>query len=102
MLSATEGLAGSSRDRLARAIGVGVLGNPILLVTGTFGEEGVAIRSGHHCCQPLMQRFKIPATARMSFYLYNSEEDIDAACKALEKVYEIFKVKEYLQNKCPA
>ena len=56
------------------------------------GQEGVAIRTGHHCCQPLMEYFGIPATARMSFAFYNSEEDVDTACLALQKVYEIFKL----------
>ncbi len=55
-------------------------------------QEGVAIRTGHHCCQPLMEHLKIPATARMSFYIYNSEEDIDIAYEALKKVYSIFKI----------
>lgn len=55
-----------------------------------FDEEGVAIRSGHHCNMPLMELLHVSATARMSFYLYNSEEDIDSAEKALQKVLKIF------------
>ncbi len=52
--------------------------------------EGVAIRTGHHCTQPLMERFGIAATARASFGLYNNEADIDALIKALHKVKELF------------
>lgn len=55
-------------------------------------EEGVAIRAGHHCTQPLMKRLGVSATARMSFYIYNTKEDIDAAFEALKKVYKIFKI----------
>ncbi len=58
-----------------------------------FNEEGVAIRSGLHCAEPLVVRLKEPATARMSFYLYNTTKDIDAAEKALKKVLKIFKIK---------
>lgn len=57
-----------------------------------FDEEGVAIRSGHHCNMPLMELLKVPATARLSFYLYNNEEDIDRAEKALQKVLKVFKI----------
>jgi cysteine desulfurase/selenocysteine lyase len=48
-------------------------------------EEGVAIRSGHHCAQPLMLRLGVVATARASFYLYNTEEEVDALLTALER-----------------
>lgn len=56
-----------------------------------FNEEGVAIRSGHHCSQPLIEHLNLSATARMSFYLYNTEEDIDRAEKALQKTLKTFK-----------
>jgi len=52
--------------------------------------EGLAIRTGHHCAQPLMERFNVPATARASFGLYNTTEDADALAVGLEKVLEIF------------
>ena len=52
--------------------------------------EGVAIRAGHHCCQPLMRRLGVPATARASFYLYNTPEEVDALVAALGKVQQIF------------
>ncbi len=51
--------------------------------------EGIAIRTGHHCAQPVMQRFSVPATARASFAFYNTKEEIDALVKALFKVKEI-------------
>ena len=53
-------------------------------------QEGVAIRTGHHCTQPLMDRLKVPATARASLALYNTREEIDALVGALGKVREIF------------
>ena len=53
-------------------------------------QEGIAIRTGHHCAQPLMQRFGVPATARASLALYNTAEDMDALAAALEKVREVF------------
>ncbi len=53
-------------------------------------REGVAIRTGHHCCQPLMDRLGVPATARASLALYNTREDIDALAAALRKVREEF------------
>lgn len=49
-------------------------------------REGVAIRTGHHCAQPVMDRFCIPATARASLAMYNTTEDIDALIRALDKV----------------
>ncbi len=55
-----------------------------------FNKFGVAIRAGHHCAQPLMRKLKIPATARISFYIYNTKKDIDIAEKAIKKVVEIF------------
>jgi cysteine desulfurase/selenocysteine lyase len=57
-------------------------------------QEGIAIRAGHHCCEPLMKKIGIPGTARASFYLYNGIEDVDALIKGIEKVIEIFKLKE--------
>ena len=52
--------------------------------------EGVAIRTGHHCAQPVMQRFQIPATARASLAMYNTKEDIDALVRAIDRVIEVF------------
>jgi cysteine desulfurase/selenocysteine lyase len=52
-------------------------------------SEGIAIRTGHHCAQPVMQRFNIPATARASFGLYNTREEIDALVAGIHKVREV-------------
>jgi len=52
--------------------------------------EGVAIRAGHHCCQPLMQRLGLEATARASLAFYNTTDDIDALVAALARVREVF------------
>ena len=57
-------------------------------------EEGVAIRAGHHCCQILHQRFKLSATARASIGIYNTKEDIDILCEAIEKCRKIFNLKK--------
>ena len=53
-------------------------------------REGVAVRAGHHCCQPLMARFGVPATARASFGLYNTTDDVDALIRGIKKVLDIF------------
>jgi cysteine desulfurase/selenocysteine lyase len=53
-------------------------------------EEGVAIRSGHHCAQPLMEHLNVPGTSRASFYVYNSTSDIDAFIGALLKAKSVF------------
>jgi len=53
-------------------------------------HEGVAVRTGHHCTQPLMDRYNVPATARASFALYNVRDDVDALVRALHTVIEVF------------
>ena len=53
-------------------------------------SEGIAIRAGHHCTQPLMERFGIPATARASLAFYNTEEEIDLLVRGIDKVIEVF------------
>jgi cysteine desulfurase/selenocysteine lyase len=53
-------------------------------------EEGVAIRTGHHCAQPVMQRFRIPATSRASFAFYNTMAEVDALVAAIRKVQKVF------------
>jgi cysteine desulfurase/selenocysteine lyase len=53
-------------------------------------HEGIAVRAGHHCAMPVMERFGVPATARASLALYNTREEIDALVRALHKVREIF------------
>ena len=54
--------------------------------------EGVCIRAGHHCTMPLMEKMGWSATARASFYVYNTEEDVDALCEGLEKAARVFKL----------
>lgn len=53
-------------------------------------QQGVAVRAGHHCCQPLMVRFGIPATARASFSIYNTREEVDVLAESLIKAKEFF------------
>jgi cysteine desulfurase/selenocysteine lyase len=53
-------------------------------------HEGVAIRAGHHCAQPVMQRFGVPATARASFALYNTRDEVDTLVQALHRVRQVF------------
>ena len=53
-------------------------------------QEGIAIRAGHHCAQPVMKRFGIPATARASFAFYNTREEVDALAEGIQKAMEIF------------
>ena len=53
-------------------------------------QEGVAVRAGHHCAMPVMQRFGVPATARASFALYNTTEEIDVLVRAIERVLKVF------------
>jgi len=53
-------------------------------------QEGIAIRTGHHCAQPLMDRFNVPATARASLAFYNTREEIDALVAGLHRVREVF------------
>jgi cysteine desulfurase/selenocysteine lyase len=53
-------------------------------------EQNVAIRAGHHCCQPLMDYLDVPATARASFGIYSDESDIAALVAGLERVTRIF------------
>jgi cysteine desulfurase/selenocysteine lyase len=54
--------------------------------------EGVCVRAGHHCTMPLMEKMGWPATARASFYLYNTAQDVDQLCDGLEKAASVFKL----------
>ncbi|MDH3944018.1 MAG: cysteine desulfurase [Anaerolineae bacterium] len=94
-------------DRLAEVPGVWIFGPPAEqrggVVAFTFDDlhphdvsqildgQGVAVRAGHHCAMPLHEKFSIPATARASMYIYNTEADIDRLVEGLYKVKEIFK-----------
>ncbi len=61
-------------------------------VASILDTEGVCVRAGHHCTMPLMERMGWPATARASFYVYSTEEDVDALVAALHKAADIFKL----------
>lgn len=61
-------------------------------VASILDHEGLAVRSGHHCAQPLMDLLNVPATTRASFYVYNDEEDVDRLVEALGKVKKVFGV----------
>ncbi len=53
-------------------------------------QDGIAIRTGHHCAQPVMERFNIPATARASFAVYNTKKEVDALVEGIRKAHEVF------------
>jgi cysteine desulfurase/selenocysteine lyase len=53
-------------------------------------QHGIAVRTGHHCAQPVMERFGVPATVRASFALYNTRDDVDALVRGLAAVREVF------------
>src|SRR2546427_10639323 len=55
-------------------------------------EDGIAVRPGHHCAQPLMERLGVAATSRASVYLYNTEEEIDRLVGSFERAGRIFKI----------
>lgn len=59
-------------------------------ISQVLDSEGVAIRAGHHCAMPLHERYNLPATARASFYLYNSKEDVDQLVGAIYKAMNLF------------
>jgi cysteine desulfurase/selenocysteine lyase len=53
-------------------------------------QEGIAVRAGHHCAQPVHDRFGVVASARASFYFYNTPDEVDKLCAGLEKATQIF------------
>jgi cysteine desulfurase/selenocysteine lyase len=53
-------------------------------------DDGVAVRAGHHCAQPVMERLGVPATARASFAFYNTAQEIDALVRGIQRVREVF------------
>ena len=59
-------------------------------VSAVLNDKKIAIRSGHHCAQVLMDKLKVPATCRISFYIYNTKEDIDKVAEALKKTKKVF------------
>lgn len=100
-----KALAAYATDRLSQIDGINIYGpakRHVGLVTFNLGDVhphdvatvldsfGVAVRAGHHCCQPLMRWLKVSSTARASFYLYNTEQDIDRLADALVQAKEYF------------
>lgn len=98
-------LANYAMDRISEIEGVSIYGprkRKVGLITFNLGDvhphdvatvldaQGIAIRAGHHCCQPLMRWLKVSSTARASFYLYNTEEDVDRLVSALIQTKEYF------------
>ena len=65
-------------------------------VASILDSDGVCVRSGNHCAQPLLRFLGIDSTCRASFYFYNTKEDVDKLVKALDKAYNMFK--KYIKN----
>ena len=101
-----QALTALASERLAELPGVRVYGPPPAERSGVVSftvegihphdlstvldEVGVCIRAGHHCAQPLMRRLDVPATARASFYIYNTEADVDALAAGVLRAQEVF------------
>ena len=100
-----EGLLAYATREVSKIAGVRILGNAkekasVLSFTlegvhphdiGTIlDQQGIAIRAGHHCAQPVMDRFKVPATARASFAFYNTKKEVDALVNGIRAVMEVF------------
>ena len=98
-------------EKLKKINSVKIIGNPInkagvisFVIKGIHphdistivDEEGVAIRAGHHCCQVLHNRLNLSATARASIGVYNTKEDIDILCNALENCRKVFELKKWI------
>jgi cysteine desulfurase/selenocysteine lyase len=90
-LSKIEGLKiiGNAREKSALISFTLKNAHPHDVIT-ILDEYGIAVRGGHHCAQPVMQRFGVPATTRASFSFYNKKEEVDALCEGLKKVIEFF------------
>jgi cysteine desulfurase/selenocysteine lyase len=84
-------LIGTPRERVA-VVSFDVPGVHPHDVGTVLDHEGIAIRTGHHCAQPTMERFGVPATCRASFGVYNTREDVDALGAALARVREVFRL----------
>jgi cysteine desulfurase/selenocysteine lyase len=83
-------LYGPPADRRAGIVSFNVEGVHPHDVAQVLDLDGIAIRAGHHCCQPLMDRFGIAATSRASFYLYNVPEEIDRLAASIRRAQELF------------
>ena len=82
-------IVGTARDKAAVVSFVLDFAHPHDIGT-ILDQEGIAVRTGHHCAQPVMARYGIAATARASFSIYNTRADVDALTVAIEKVRELF------------
>ena len=90
-LSGVPGLRIIGNAKLKASVISFVLGDVHPHDVGTIlDQEGICIRTGHHCAQPVMARYDLPATARASFGLYNTREEVDALVAGLRKVLEVF------------
>ena len=59
-------------------------------VATVLDQQGIAVRAGHHCAQPLMQRYDLPATTRASFYVYNDAEDVERLADGIRSAQRLF------------
>ena len=91
-MSAIEGIEiyGPPKDRRAGVITFNLQDVHPHDVATAVDTEGVAVRAGHHCAQPLMKWLNVSSTARASFYIYNTKEDIDQLINALKQTKEFF------------
>lgn len=83
---------GTSKERNS-AISFGIKGVHPHDIATILDSEGIAIRSGHLCAQPLMERLQVPAVSRASFYLYNTKKEVDKLVNGIEKVKKTFRIK---------
>jgi len=101
-----EALTKYAMDKLSKIDGVRLIGTAkhktsvvSFIVDGVHPQDmgilldnyGIAVRTGHHCCQPLMNRFEIPGTIRASFAMYNTKEEVDELAKGVEKAIKMLK-----------
>jgi len=103
-----EKITGYALDRLSEVPGVTVYGPEMAVRAGVLSftmvglhphdvaqildDDGIAVRAGHHCTMPIHERFDIPASVRASFYLYNTEEEVDLLVEGLHKVIQVFDI----------
>jgi len=83
---------GPEADRKGAVLSFSIKGIHPHDISQILDGEGIAIRAGHHCAMPLHEKFNLPATARASFYLYNTREEVDLLVKSLYSVLEIFRL----------
>jgi cysteine desulfurase/selenocysteine lyase len=90
-ISSIEGVRVIGTAREKASVLAFVLGDVHPHDVGTIlDQEGIAIRAGHHCAQPVMKHFGVPATARASFAFYNTKAEVDSLAAAVQKVVEVF------------